>query len=281
MDNKKTPVATTGVPNTEQSSTDFSIAQMEAFERAYIERFGLALFPIKERDKVPMTPNGFKNATSILDAYHKLHGGQSHNVAMPTGPLNGLFVLDIDPRHGGNETFAQLITDHGPLPPTWQAKTQSGGTHYFFRWDEQRPVMNRVDVLPGLDFRGEGGYVLLPPSRVEGVYEWVRSPSKFQLLPAPDWVYKLIDTPGKTGQKDLSYLADGVQDGRRNVSMTELCGMLLGRSVPVKIAWTLTEAYNRCYVDPPIEEKELLRTFESIANREIAKRRRRLGRFGA
>lgn len=250
-------------------------------EKAYIQRLGLSIFPVIAGDKRPLTRNGFKDAVRSVEEYNALHGGQPHNIGMPTGKVNGVFVLDVDPRHGGFETIRALCTQYGPMPSTWSSMTQSGGAHYFFRWDDSRPVTNRVDLLPGLDIRGDGGYVLLPPSRVDGDYEWVGSPRKRELLDAPEWLYALLGADSAPESKDLSHLAEGVTSGSRNVSMTELCGMLLGRGVPVKLAWTLVYAYNQFHCSPPLEEEELLRTFESIANREIAKRARRRGRIRA
>lgn len=273
---------TAGAKGSEINDVTKIIAQLESFERAYIERFGLALFPVKAADKIPMTANGFKNATSNLAAYKELHNNKPHNIGMPTGAVNGGFVLDIDPRHGGNETFAQLISEHGPLPPTWQAKTQSGGTHYFFKWDDNRPVGNRANVLPGLDIRGDGGYVLLPPSQVTGTYEWVRSPSKYELLPAPEWLWTILDE--STNQReaiDFSRYANGIEDGQRNESFTKIIGTLLGRGIDMHLAWALVTSYNLTHCQPPLEEAELLKTFRSIANREISKRQRRQRKWGA
>lgn len=239
MDNKKVPVAagTNAEPN---NNVKDSIAQITAFERAYLERFSFSLFPVRAGDKTPMTANGFKDATNDPVAYQRLHGDKPHNIGMPTGLINGLFVLDIDPRHGGHESFARLMEQYGSFPPTWQATTQSGGTHYFFKWDEHRPVSNRANILQGIDIRGDGGYVLVAPSRVEGEYRWVRSPSKFELLPAPDWLWGLLEDPSKQSSTvDISQYADGIDAGQRNVSFTQIIGHLLGHGVNIKMAWSL------------------------------------------
>jgi len=281
MDKKSGPATIAGT-KAEINPVESSIAQLEAFERPYVQRFNLALFPVKERDKVPMTQNGFKDATRDWQDYQKLHGGRPHNVGMPTGPINGLFVLDLDPRHGGDETFKHLLSQYDTLPPTWQTTTQSGGTHFFFKWDDNRLVGNRANVLPGLDIRGDGGYVLLPPSRVEGDYRWVRSPSKFELLPAPDWLWTVLETSAHASAAvDIGKFANGILDGQRNDSFTKIIGTLLGRGVDMKLAWSLVESYNQVKCYPPLEETELLKTFKSVAQREINKRQRRQRKWGA
>src|SRR5438128_8720192 len=78
---------------------------------------GWAVLPC--RGKVPITPHGFKNATLDL-AQIRLWWGQwpDANIGIATGTVSGLVVLDIDPRHGGEESLAALIAAHEPLPET-------------------------------------------------------------------------------------------------------------------------------------------------------------------
>lgn len=85
------------------------------------------------------------------------------NVAIVTGALSGLVVLDVDPRHGGAESLAQLEIDHGPLARTVEATTGGGGRHLYFEHPGGQ-VSNRAALAPGLDLRGDGGCVVAPPS---------------------------------------------------------------------------------------------------------------------
>lgn len=95
------------------------------------------------------------------------------NVCIATGAASGIVVLDVDPRHGGAASLEALEREHGPLPLTPTVRTGGGGFHYFFSHPGGR-VLNRVNVLPGVDVRGDGGFVVAPPSRhVSGeVYSW-------------------------------------------------------------------------------------------------------------
>ena len=87
-------------------------------------------------------------------------------------------VLDVDPAAGGSESLARLERFGGPVPMTAKARTGGGGVHIFFRYPRRTEIRNSAGLLgPGLDVRGEGGYVVVPPSRTRGPYEWVdRSP---------------------------------------------------------------------------------------------------------
>lgn len=73
-----------------------------------------------------------------------------------TGKPNDILVLDVDVKGGGLETIKSY-----DVPATMSQRTPSGGVHYFFRYPKNgQSFGNRVRFLPGLDTRGDGGYVL-------------------------------------------------------------------------------------------------------------------------
>lgn len=80
------------------------------------------------------------------------------NFGIITG--NGLVVIDIDPRHGGFESLEQI---KHLIEPTLTVRTGGGGLHYYYSTDEK--VGNRTNVLPGIDVRGDGGFVVAPGSK--------------------------------------------------------------------------------------------------------------------
>ncbi len=88
------------------------------------------------------------------------------NVGIATGAGSGLVVLDVDPRHGGDESLALLESQHGTLPRTVRQLTGGGGEHIFLRhpgW----PVGNQQGdstIAPGLDVKGDRGQVVVAPS---------------------------------------------------------------------------------------------------------------------
>jgi len=114
--------------------------------------------------KHPRTANGLKDATTdhyqIADWWREW---PTANVGIATGAISGIVVLDVDPRHGGNESLDRLQSEGGMLPITVTVCTGGGGFHFYF----QHPggtIRNRTNVRPGIDFRGDGGYVVAPPS---------------------------------------------------------------------------------------------------------------------
>ena len=120
----------------------------------------------------------------------------SANVAIRTGAVSGLMVLDVDPDHGGDETLEALLHDHGPLPPGALVRTGSGGRHLYFA-HPGGVIRNDAGrrLGPGLDIRGDGGYVIAPPSRhTSGTsYRW-DGPDR-HLPDPPDWLLDRLREP--------------------------------------------------------------------------------------
>jgi len=115
----------------------------------------------------------------------------SEPYGLPTGARNDVWVLDIDRKNGVDglanlNEYAQALGEG--LPDTYTVATPNGGFHLYFAWDPERPVGNHVGVVPGIDTRGEGGYVCAGDPYV--VVD--ASP----VVSAPEWLYALVTTPG-------------------------------------------------------------------------------------
>ncbi|WP_192772338.1 bifunctional DNA primase/polymerase [Plantactinospora soyae] len=111
-----------------------------------------------------LTCHGFYAATTdpeqVAAIVTAVPGGQ---LALRTGTASGVVVVDVDPRHGGDDTMTTLI-GAGLLPPTAHVVTGSGGRHLYYR-HPGRPVVSRpMPGRPGIDIKADGGYVVLPPS---------------------------------------------------------------------------------------------------------------------
>jgi hypothetical protein len=168
-------------------------------------RRGTPVFPTNPLDKKPLTPNGFKDATTnetqIREWWQKWPNAM---VAAPTGSASGMWVtdLDLDPAKNidGMATLAQLIAQHGELPKTLMTITPRGGRHLIFTWDSNAEIRNSAGKIgPGVDVRGRGGYVCLPPSRNAngGLYRWDPDGAD-EAVAAPDWLIELARGKAKT-----------------------------------------------------------------------------------
>src|SRR5262249_32485279 len=148
-------------------------------------------------------------------------------------------AIDIDPRHGGDATLSALVAKHGSLPPTLQAITGGGGFHLYFRAPEGVDIRNSTGKLgAGIDVRGKGGYVLLPPSlHISGRrYAWESGLKEkgIGLAPLPDWVIAALAEPkaSEVALRNWRELAAAtVAEGARNTSIAKFAGHLLRRYV--------------------------------------------------
>ncbi len=149
-------------------------------------RRGIPVFPCEPGGKRPLTPNGFWEATTDKRELARWwRRWPRANVAIPTGRSSGLLVLDVDAAEG-LQSVAELELARGQPPKTAKAFTGGGGEHLYFRYPSEgelraaglywEKVRNSQGLLgDGLDVRGEGGYVVAPPSRTLRAYEWAES----------------------------------------------------------------------------------------------------------
>lgn len=135
---------------------------------------GIPVFPCKA-DKAPLTEHGFKDATTDAEAIRAWwKRWPKALIGMPGGAISGYVVIDIDPRNGGD--FDELIARYSDLPHTRQAATPSGGIHLWYKAPPGVPLPkdNSGKIGPGVDFIGDGAYVVIPPSvRPDGEYVWL------------------------------------------------------------------------------------------------------------
>lgn len=172
--------------------------------------------------KHPIPRNGLKAATKRRDEVRAMFSAHaSANIAIATGAVSGVIVLDVDPLHGGDASLEALQGEHGRLPETVCVRTGSGGQHHLF----QHPgvhVKTFVNIFgpkyPGLDCRGDGGYVIAAPSRhVSGeTYAWLRDLSH-TVAPAPAWLLQAVVNSGQRsgGARRLSGPIELPADERR------------------------------------------------------------------
>jgi len=130
---------------------------------------GVPVFPCVALEKRPLTTHGFRDASVDLD---QVAGWWSRwpdaNVAMPTGMASGIDVVDVDVHAAGNGYGAiRSARSSGLLgDPAWMVKTPSSGLHLCFLHADDVSQPSWQVPSRHVDFRGDGGYVVLPPSRV-------------------------------------------------------------------------------------------------------------------
>jgi hypothetical protein len=272
---------------------------------------GLRIHPLRRGTKLPILEEWQHRATTDAGTIEGwFREWPDAGVGIVTGAGSGVFVVDVDPRHGGDDSVDDLIAKHGELPETWIVHTANGGRHLYIRHPGGH-VGNRTGLWPGVDLRGDGGYVVAPPTVLDGlrahggdgdgdgdggdahggdggddrggvgrrIYVWEvgYGPHEVALAAAPEW---LLD---RIGDRDEMHAAtppdewaalvrNGAGEGGRNQAVARLAGYLLRRRPAPRVVLELLRAWSESRCRPPLSEEEVIRTVESIARREMERR---------
>jgi hypothetical protein len=135
----------------------------EAAKR-YLAR-GWPVLPLRARDKRPLIrwEDLQKERPAEGDIAEWFRCLPDANIGVVTGEISNLIVLDINPKHGGDASLERLQQRFGSLSATVEAVTGGGGRHLYFAHPGGL-TRNRAGLVQGIDLRGDGGYVVAPPS---------------------------------------------------------------------------------------------------------------------
>lgn len=193
------------------------------------------------------------------------------NVGIATGAASGVFVLDVDPKHGGDDSIDALVSKHGQLPDTLQAMTGSGGKHFYFA-HPGKPVKNGVALLPGLDIRGDGGLVVAPPSiHISGrEYAWdgLAEFAEMPILSATPWLLELMNGKPANGKKLRFELPAEIAEGERNQALHKYACSLRGKGQEESEIVAAVMAVNLSRCKPPLDDAEVRKLVESACRHE-------------
>jgi Bifunctional DNA primase/polymerase, N-terminal/Primase C terminal 1 (PriCT-1) len=230
---------------------------------------GLAVFPCRARDKRPATENGLKDATVDPGQITAWWTEQPDcNIAIATGAVSEIFVVDVD----GPDAEREL--QRLELPTTVEAIT-ARGRHFYFKYPDT-PIRNTASkIAPGVDTRGDGGYVLAPPSvHPSGArYRWAGAST---VAAAPGQLIARISerANGKaTSPAEWQQLfTSDIPEGQRDCTLTKMAGKLLRHCVNAADVLGIMQSINAARCRPPLPPEDIERIVESIAKRELKRR---------
>lgn len=217
-----------------------------------------------------LTPHWKESSTSdVATIKNWLDRFKSSNIAIVCGNDSAVVCLDCDRKPDGPDGVAALAAlekEHGELPETWVSCSGGGGRHFWFRYPPGLSITNRTGSLPpGIDVRGEGGYVLAPPSQHAGGerYAWFPGlePASVALAPLPNWLVRLLLAPPSI-QSVRSIGA--IPEGSRNSTLASLAGTMRRRGFSVEAIEAALQAENQIACRPPLNEEEVSRIAVSI-----------------
>ncbi|MEE8170196.1 MAG: bifunctional DNA primase/polymerase, partial [Phycisphaerae bacterium] len=252
----------------------------------YARDYGWRIHPLWPRDKKPLLKKHWPDlATTDEATIRRWWGGHPEaNIGIVTGADSDILVIDVDPRSGGNETLNALLSQLGPLPETFTARTggADGGTHYYYRWPRGLS-MNKVET-GGVEFRGNRHNCVLPPSihPAGREYEWTHECEGVAELPE-GWLKFLREHSNDNGHdkpkpapnaptRGMDNLAhaiaqaktwQGVKQGERNTMAVRRAAELThDYALNDEEAWPIIVAWNERN-DPPLESDELDKCFRN------------------
>lgn len=243
---------------------------------------GWPVFPLKPRGKEPLgtlAPHGLKDATTDTAAICRWWSQVADaNIGLATGARAGIWVLDIDAGKGGDESLKELEARHGKLPDTCESLTGGGGRHLLFAWPRGAVVRNttRLAGLDGLDVRGEGGYIVAPPSVHPSGWDYVWELSSdprdgMAIAEAPAWLLRLVcrnDKPeaerAKSGADDL------IPEGQRNATLARIAGAMRRQGAGADEIYAALATINARRCRPPLDDVEVRTIAQSISRYEPA-----------
>lgn len=222
---------------------------------------GFAVLPLVERKKTPLTSHGLKDATQEPEIIKSWWSKWPRaNIGIATGKKSGgLFVIDCDIDEGKNgvQALSEWEIDNGFLPETACSVTGRGGKHYLFRSD--KIVKNKTGFITGVDLRGEGGYIVAPPSIHENgkAYRWQTDPRSAQIAEADETVFRFINQAQEAPQEAQEQPDGVIESGSRVNALVSLIGTMKGKGAPDDVIKAAVEKMNKNHCSPPLTGKEL------------------------
>lgn len=236
----------------------------------YATKYKWAVFPCSPMSKKPLTPHGCKDAkksVGAIKAWWKRWPDASIGIA--TGSVSGLIVIDedLDEDKGlnGYEEVSEWERINGAFPATVQCITGRGGYHLYYQYDGT-DIKNRAGILDGVDVRGEGGYVIAPPSmHPNGTeYQWEDAPDEVTLAPIDATVRKFLFGENEKTRATADFkLPDRIQSGERNDTLFRLACSMQSQGLPDAAIMAALEQTNQNACDEPVSDAELTTIVES------------------
>jgi hypothetical protein len=230
---------------------------------SYIEQ-GFSVIPVGVNKKPLVEWKQYQSRIATSEEVERWSKFKNPNIGIVTGSISGIVVVDVEA--GGSRDG---------LTPTVIANTGGGGWHFYYKHPGYEFKNSARKLRELTDIRGDGGYVVAPPSLHKSGkhYEWSVSPEAADFADIPDWVLQNI-TPAKTESSETNdwekLLVQDNHEGTRNDMAAKVAGYLLSTVNPThwdSTGWSMLTAWNLTHNKPSLPENELQRVWDSIKSR--------------
>lgn len=234
--------------------------------------WGWPVLPIVPNGKLPATAHGVHDASTDPEQIRKWFEGRDDlNIGIAAGSRSGLVVFDIDPRNGGDDSFAEWTAKHGELEAGALQLTAGGGQHFLAAHD---PSIRSCKLVDGVDLLADGRYFLAYPSTIEGrAYRWEVSSDPFDgVAPAsvpPEWLSAIGELQrGKT--KRALVAGASFITGNRNDGLAALAGAMRHHGMTAPEIHAALAVVNEQRCEMPLPASEVRQIAESISRYDFA-----------
>lgn len=216
------------------------------------------VFPLNVNSKSEQIVHSWPiEATTDMSKIEEWFKNHDYNIGVKTG--NGLIVIDIDVKNDvdGRNSIKEFLPD---FPKTKVVKTPSGGFHLYYRVD--REIRNRIGIYPGVDIRGDGGYIVGIESIINDCkYELIND---HLIADANEAVYQFVESKNKN---NLEKISDLIPVGQRNDILFKLGCSLHNKGLLQESIYAAIQKENELHCEVPLEEKEIQQIIKGITKR--------------
>ena len=247
-------------------------------------KMGISVFPIIPLSKKPATKNGFKDATTNIEQIRRWwKDNPNYGIAIATGKVSGnIFVIDCDVDENMGYNGYHALQDYCrenqvEFPDTVMALSGRKGSHFYYRAKSGYCVKSRTGIIEGVDIRGEGGYIICPPTiHPNGTaYEWEQDFNDIAIADATQDVYDFLEQKDKTEQSGEQFtLPDTIPQGMRNTTFYKLACSLQAKGLSDEVITevVMKEAEKRSVPAMGKDDiEELEKTIQSALKKEKGK----------
>ena len=231
--------------------------------------WGWHVLPVLPNAKAPASPHGIKDATTDQAQITRWWTqNPNFNVGIAAGSCSQLIVFDIDPRNGGEDSWAAWANEHGPLDHGAMQITAGGGAHFLAQYHSD---VRSCKLTDGVDLLSDGRYFLVYPSTIDGrSYQWEASSDVFEgVAPAPlppSWLaaYQAKRAPGARQVSSSGVLAQGA----RNSGLTALAGAMRRHGMTEAEILAALAIANETRCEIPLPSSEVSQIVRSVSRYE-------------
>ena len=232
--------------------------------------WGWHIIPVVPNGKVPATQHGVKDATTDAEQITRWWTqNPDFNIGIAAGERSGIIVFDIDPRNGGDNSWAVWTENHGKVPDGAMQMTAGGGFHHIA---DYTPEIRSCKLTEGVDLLADGRYFVAFPSTIEGrSYEWEASSDPFDgVAPfkVPQTWMNAYSAMRKPAERQQATTGGGLIQGSRNNGLTALGGAMRRYGMTEAEIMAALSIANETRCEIPLPSSELAQIVKSVARYE-------------